>query len=52
MKFVQKKTKQQGWAMAKTKGASLERIVLNFESENHFHPNSTVPVAIKSSSTD
>lgn len=24
-------------------GASLERIVLTFESENHFHSNNTVP---------
>lgn len=39
--LVQKKEKQQQWETVKAEGASLESIVLHFESENHLHPNST-----------
>lgn len=33
--------------MVKAKGAWLERIGLNFESETHFHPNSTMCLVAK-----
>lgn len=40
--FAQKKEKQQGWEMMKAKVASLEKLVVNFESENHVSPNDNV----------
>lgn len=40
--FAQKKEKQQGWEMMKAKGASLEKLVFNFESENHVPHNNNV----------
>lgn len=40
--FAQEKDKQQGWEMMKAKGASLEKQVLNFESENNVPHNNNI----------